>query len=215
MDTADPRGRRVSGLSGRVRCPCAGLRRRWADAGTNPAGASPARDHARARPRAALPRAFLDLGTVLTAPACAEGDGLGAGSVHPARPRSCAGTVTSSPASGITRADDGQGDRPPGPRSRRWSSGWRGRTRPGDTGESRVSWRDSGTRSRRPRYGRSCTPQATIPRRGGPGRPGGSSSPPTRTPSSPVLPSASSHPARSRPKIFSQVPSSEQLRCRL
>lgn len=35
------------------------------------------------------------------------------------RPRSCDGTVTSSPASGTTPAGAGQDDRPPGPRSRR------------------------------------------------------------------------------------------------
>jgi hypothetical protein len=35
------------------------------------------------------------------------------------RPRSCAGTVTSSPASGTTRAGAGQDVRPPGPRLRR------------------------------------------------------------------------------------------------
>ena len=48
-------------------------------------------------------------------------------------------------------------------------------SRAGGIGESKVSWRGSGTRSPRPRCGRSCTPRASIPRPGGPGRRGGSS----------------------------------------
>ena len=57
-----------------------------------------------------------------------------------------------------------------GSRSRRWSSGWRGRTRPGDIGGSRVSWRGWGMRSPPPRCGRSCTLRGIepAPRRAGP-----------------------------------------------
>jgi len=45
---------------------------------------------------------------------------------------------------GTTPVGADQDDRPPGPRSRRWSSGWPERTRPGATGGSKVNWRGSG-----------------------------------------------------------------------
>jgi hypothetical protein len=97
------------------------------------------------------------------------------------RPRSCAGTVTSSPGNGTTTADASQDGHPLGRRSGRWSCGWHERTRPGVIGESGASSRGSGMRSRRPRCGRSCTPRASSLRPGEQGRRGANSWPPKRS----------------------------------
>jgi hypothetical protein len=84
------------------------------------------------------------------------------------RPRSCAGTAISSRASGTTPAGAGQDGHPPGPRSRRWSSGWRARTRPGGTGGFRVSGVGDPARCG---Y-RACASPGRADLAGVPGRPG-------------------------------------------
>src|ERR1019366_1275719 len=69
----------------------------------------------------------------------------------------------------------GPAGRPPAGISRRWSSGWPGRTLNGATAGSTANWPARESRSRRRPYGRSSRPTAPAPRRGGPRLPGPSS----------------------------------------